>query len=327
MSRGRRNASNASLAYTRCVNNIASLPSPKLEVRDLRVVLALAASGTTARAAEQLHLTQPAVSRALLSIEDRLSTRLFERSSRGLSITPAGERMVADAARLLIELSELELRVSTPPRPPARLRIVCQCYTAYHWLPSTLAVLRRSLPDLELELAVSHTHDPLAALLSGELDVALITTANTTGAALEEARLFSDEVVFVMSPQHPLAARTVLTRKDLKATRLLSSQSPPEEVLWFMRKVFGRERVQLDMVRLPLTEAVLDMVRAGMGVGILSEWMLTPHQDRGDLTIRRLSSGPLQRPWRLAWRKEARGPARRLLSALQASVPHTQLTA
>lgn len=326
MSPQHRDASNASLVYALCVQDIAALPSPKLEVRDLRVVLALAADRTTARAADTLHLTQPAVSRALLSIEDRLATRLFERSSRGLTITSAGERLVTEARRLLLELTDLERRVSAPLQPPTRLRIVCQCYTAYHWVPSALAVLRRSLPDLELELSLEHTNDPVPGLLSGELDVALITTADTSP-PLEEAPLFSDEVVFVMSPQHPLAARTVLTRKDLKSTRLLSSQSPAKEALWFMTKVFGRERVSLDIVRLPLTEAVLDMTRAGMGVGILSEWMLTPHKDRGDLTIRRLSSGPLQRPWRLAWRREVRGPARRLLAALQATVPHAQLTA
>jgi LysR family transcriptional regulator for metE and metH len=320
-------ASNACLVYARCVKDIASLPSPGLEVRDLRVVLALAASGTTARASEALHLTQPAVSRALLSIEDRLSTRLFERSSRGLTITPAGERLVAGARRLLLELGELERSVRAPPDPPTRLRIVSQCYTAYHWLPSTLAVLRRGLPDLELELSIDHTQDPLAALASGVLDVALLTTASTARGSLEEAALFRDEVVFIMSPQHPLAARAALTRKDLQSTRLLSPQSPAAEVHWFMTKVFGRERVRLDMDRLPLTEAVLDMARAGMGVGILSEWMVSGQRDRGDLTVRRLSSGPLQRPWRLAWRKEVRGPARRLLSALQATVPHAQLSA
>jgi len=128
----------------------------------------------------------------------------------------------------------------------------------------------------------------------------------------------------VLSPVHPLAERPTLTRSDLKNTRLLSSVSLPAEVQWFMKKVFGRERVLLDMQRLPLTEAILDMARAGMGVGIMSEWMLSAHQGRGDLQVKRLSSGPLQRPWRLAWRKEVRGAARRLQSALQASVPRTR---
>jgi len=307
------------------VKDIASLPSPlpspALEVRDLRVVLALASAGSTARAAETLHLTQPAVSRALLSIEDRLAISLFERSSRGLAITKAGERLVAEAGRLLRELTELERRVSAPSAPPTRLRIVCQCYTAYHWLPSTLSVLRSSLPDLELQLSIDHTSDPIGALVAGDIDAALITTASSSHPSLEEARLFSDEVVFVMSPQHPLAARATLTRKDLESTRLLGAQSPAAEVQWFMKKVFGRQRVRLDMQRLPLTEAILDMARAGMGVGILSEWMLSAHRGRSDLLIKRLSSGPLQRPWRLAWRKEMRGAARRLQSALQASVP------
>ncbi|MDB4973655.1 MAG: metR [Myxococcaceae bacterium] len=308
------------------MKDIARLPNPRLEVRDLRVVMALATAGTTARAAELLHLTQPAVSRALLAIEDKLRTRLFERSSRGLSITEAGQRLLGAAGRLLLELSELEHLVSTEPLPPTRLRIVCQCYTAYHWLPSTLAALREGLPDLELELALEHTRDPVQALIDGQLDVALLTTAMAAHPSLEQVRLFADEIVFVLSPTHPLSARATLTRTDLRSARLLSAEAPLAEARWFMHKVFGRKRVRLDMQRLPLTEAILDVARAGMGIGVLSEWMVGAQLDKGDLLLKRLATGPLERPWRLAFRKELRGPARRLGAALQATVPHLRQT-
>ena len=130
---------------------------PRLDLRDLQVVLAIADAGSTAQAAELLHLTQPAVSRALLQAESKLGTPLFERTSHGLVPTLAGEQLVTGAPGILAELCELEHRARTPASKPQRLRVVCECYTAYHWLPSALASLREKLPGLELSLAVEHT--------------------------------------------------------------------------------------------------------------------------------------------------------------------------
>ncbi|NPD23025.1 LysR family transcriptional regulator [Corallococcus exiguus] len=296
-------------------------PSPRLDVRDLRVVLALAAAGTTARAAAALHLTQPAVSRALLAAEERLGTRLFDRTPRGLVPTPAGQELVAGATRILVELGDLEHRVRAPVAPSIRLRLVCECYTAYHWLPSALVTLRKSLPGLHLSLAVEHTQDPVPALVAGELDVALLTTSTVPRAGLETRPLFSDEIIFVVAASHPLASRRALTREDLREHTILTGQTPAAESQWFMTQVFGRERPRLRVERLPLTEAILDVARAGLGVAVLSEWISTPHLGKGDLVVKRLASGPLRRPWRMAWRKETGDSALRLLAALESTVP------
>jgi LysR family transcriptional regulator for metE and metH len=307
------------------VHDIAHLPTPRLEVRDLRVVLALAAAGSTAQAASSLHLTQPAVSRALLSAEDRLGTKLFERTPKGLVLTSAGERLAAGAARLLVELGDLEHRTVTPATTPARIRVVCQCYTAYHWLPSALVSLRAALPQLEIALAVEHTDGPVEALAAGKIDVALLTSAPLVGEGLVERKLFADEVVFIVSASHPLARKKTLTPADLRQTPLVTATAASRESEWFMTRVFGRARPRLRFERLPLTEAILDVTRAGMGIAILSEWIVSPHLGQGDLVVKRLSAGPLMRPWRLAWRREVDDAARRLLGALQASVPRARL--
>ncbi|QSQ27569.1 LysR family transcriptional regulator [Pyxidicoccus parkwayensis] len=301
--------------------DIGAPPNPRLDIRDLRVVLALASAGTTAQAATVLHLTQPAVSRALLAAEDKLGARLFDRTPRGLVLTPAGEQLVSGATRLLVELGDLEHRVRTPVALPVRIRLVCECYTAYHWLPSALVKMRASLPGLELSLAVEHTQEPIPALVAGDIDVALITTASVPHAGFQEREIFTDEVAFIMSTSHPLASRKALTRDDLKETTLLTGRTPPAETQWFMKRVFGRERPRLRFEQLPLTEAILDVARAGMGVAVLSEWIASPHLGRGDLVAKRLASGPLRRPWRIAWRREVDDAALRLMAALETTAP------
>jgi len=309
------------------VTHITSIPRPRLELRDLQVVLAVAAAGTTAAAASALHLSQPAVSRALLAAEDRLGARLFDRSPRGLHATPAGEQLVAGAARLLAELVEIERRVRAPAAPPTRVRLVCECYTAYHWLPTALAELRARLPNLDLVLAVEHTRAPVDALVAGAIDVALLTTGEVPRGELETQPLFTDEIVFVMAAAHELARKPSLSRDDLRRARLISGESPEAETRWFVARVFGRgPRPERPPQRLPLTEAILDVARAGMGVAVLSEWMAGPHLGRGDLVVKRLSSGPLRRPWRMAWRREVDDVARSLLAALKAAAPAPVVT-
>jgi len=303
------------------MKDIAPLPSARLDVKDLRVVLALASAGTTAQAASLLHLTQPAVSRALLVVEEKLETRLFDRTPRGLLPTAAGKQLITGASRLLVELGDLEQRVRAPTSLPMRLRLVCGCYTAYHWLPSTLLTLRQSVPGLELELAVEHTKDPIPALVEGDIDVALVTTSTIPREKLGSRALFTDELVFVVASTHPLARKKTLTRADLLAHTLLSSPTPEREGHWFMNSVFGRERPRLRFERLPLTEAILDMTRAGLGIAILSEWISAPHLRGGGLVARRLDSGPLQRTWSIAYRRQVEAPALRLASALERLAP------
>jgi LysR family transcriptional regulator for metE and metH len=299
-------------------------PRPQLEIRDLELALSLAAAGTTAGAASALHITQSAVSRALAQAENRVGARLFERTARGVTPTAAGERLVAGAGLVLAQLRELEQQVAAPAVAPTRLRLVCECYTAYRWLPSAMASLRKRLPRLEVELVVEHTHDPVGALVRDEIDIALLTTAalpseRAARGAFAEQPLFSDEVIFVVAASHPLAGRRSITRDDLRSHTLLSSSTPPAAARWFMTSVFGRQKPRLDFVRLPLTEAIMDAARAGMGVAIVSEWMASGYLGGDDLVVKRLASGPLRRPWRIAYRREAEGAAERLVGTLQGS--------
>jgi LysR family transcriptional regulator for metE and metH len=294
--------------------------TPLLDTRDLRLVVALHRAGTTARAAEALHLSQPAVSRALLSIEERLGTPLFSRTPRGLVVTDAGERLLAGAPAILDALRTLEASVCEPPPARLRIRLVCECYTAYHWVPSALKVLRDELPGIEVSLRLEHTARAAEAIESGEIDVALLTACKIRRGVVDECPLFEDEIVFVVSSSHPLAARPTLAARDLEAWPLVSS-APLSEALWFASTVFGRRRPRVRHERLPLTEAVMDMARAGMGIAVVSEWVASPHLGRGDLVAKRLASGPLRRRWRLAWRRDADVPARRLAALLRSAAP------
>jgi LysR family transcriptional regulator for metE and metH len=297
-------------------------PRPQLELRDLELVLALGAARSTAGAAASLHITQSAVSRALCQVEGRLGLPLFERNARGLTPTLAGQRLMDGAPAVLQQLHELEQGVVAPLAEPVQVRLVCECYTAYRWLPSAMLELQQRMPDLSVEIATDHTGDPVKALLRDKIDVALLTTADVPKAkGLLEQPLFSDEVVFVLSARHPLAKARHLTREALQSGPLITGKTPAAEARWFARSVFGRRAPKLQFLQFPLTEAIIDAARAGMGIAVLSEWMASGYLEAGDLIVKRLANGALRRPWRIAYRREAQATAERLRGALQSSVP------
>ena len=291
-----------------------------LDVGDLELVLAIAQSGSTVRASAALHLTQSAVSRGLLAVEDKLGTKLFDRQARGVALTAAGRRFVSGAGGVLSQLVELEQHVRTGTAGDVPLRVVCECYTAYRWLPSTLAALQPAT-GLEITVAIDHTKAPVEALLAGDVDVALLTTAKV-GPSLVEEPLFSDEIVFVVSSKHPLAGRAAIGVEDLKAYPMISSTATPEpESQWFMRQVFGRATPRLEQLQFPLTEAVIDATRAGLGIAAMSEWVARPYVSGGDVVAKPFRGKRLHRPWRLAYRREVAASARRLATALVGAPP------
>jgi LysR family transcriptional regulator for metE and metH len=261
------------------------------------------------------------VSRALLAAEDKLGVALFERRARGVVPTAAGERLVAGAGSVLAQLALLEQRVRDEV-PSAPVRVVCECYTAYRWLPSTLATLERSGAKLDVSLAFDQAISPVAGLESGDVDIALLTTSRVPKSLVEQP-LFSDEIIFLVSALHPLASRPTIERQDLARYPLITStQTPAPESRWFFDRVFGKRGPKgIERLALPLTEAIVDAARAGMGIAVMSEWIALPYLATGDLLVKRLRTGPLDRPWRIAFTPAMRARAERLAAAIGAAAP------
>ncbi len=146
--------------------------------------------------------------------------------------------------------------------------------------------------------------------------MALITTSalpKGRSGSVEQRTLFTDEIVFIVSTSHPLATRAALDRTDLATYPLITSRPSAEEAAWFVRSVFGRTKPNVRFERLPLTEAIVDVARAGLGIAVLSEWVASPHLGLGGLVAKRLSSGPLERPWHFAYQREVKREALTLL--------------
>jgi LysR family transcriptional regulator, regulator for metE and metH len=293
--------------------------SGTLETRDLRLVQAIAQSGGATHAARLLHLSQSAVSHQLRGLEERLGVELFRRQGGRLAITGAGERLVALAQQVLLPLlqTELELRRGGFRERP-KLRVATQCYTAYHWLPKALQALMAQHPEVELVLQSDIVGEAEQHLRDDRADVVLCVAAPRRG-PFTSVPLFKDELVLTVPRGHALARKKYVEGSDLAEETLIMSPTSPQERERVQKLLFGQHGGVKHVLRLPVTEAVLDLVQAGMGVSILAGFTLGARIQRGELEQVRLTRRGLSRSWSGVFRRDTalQGPIRTLLGTLK----------
>jgi LysR family transcriptional regulator for metE and metH len=292
----------------------------QLEARDLRLVQAIAEAGGATRAARRLHLSQSAVSHQLRGLEDRLGVALFRRDGRKLVITTAGQRLVELGSPVLAQLrqAEVELRRSSQ-QERTKLRLAAQCYTAYHWLPKALLALAAEHPEVELVLSNEVLGDAREAFGEDRVDLALCVQAPTRG-SFKQVPLFKDELMLAVPRGHALARKPFIDGCDLANDTLIQTNVSSAERDRVLKVLFGNTPPKVGRVlRLPLAEAVLDLVQAGLGVSILPGFALRTRIARGEIQAVRLSRRGLPRSWTGVFRKQSpiAAPIHTLLAQLK----------
>ena len=271
--------------------------APDLELRHLRMVLAIEASGSLTRAAAASYLTPSALSHQLRGIEGRLGTALYLRVGKKLVPTAAGERVLAMARRVLDDVTATEgliRRLSAGEE--AVLRVCAQCNTGYHWLPAVVQTFKRSHPKVHVALAVEHTAHPLEALLDGRLDLAIVTEP-VAHAAFAVRPLFEDEHAAIVAPDHPFASRAFVRPEDFAGERLLLYSSSPDDS-FTVQKILKPARVEPQSVSfVMLTEALLEMVKARLGISVMQTWAIAPALRAGDVRALPITRDGIHRQW------------------------------
>ena len=204
----------------------------ELEVRHLRLVQTVATLGSLTAAAGQLNLTQSALSHQLRDIEDRLGTPLFLRRSRRMIPTAAGQHLIETAGRVLADLARTEAQVrDIATERQGLLRVATECYTCYHWLPAVLRQFQKAAPGVDVRIEVDATTKPLAALLAGTLDLAVVTSP-ARDRRLASTALFRDEMLIVAPAGHRLASRPHARATDLAGETLFMYATPQESYVY-----------------------------------------------------------------------------------------------
>ena len=192
-----------------------------MTLTELRYIVALAKEKHFGRAAERCHVSQPTLSVAVKKLEDRLEVALFERTPGDVRLTPVGERVCAQAEKVLTEavrVEELAQAGKDPLNGPLRLGVI---YTiAPYLLPLLIRSLHATAPGLHLYLQENYTHRLAESLKNGELDAAILA-APFEEPGIVTRTLYDEPFMVALPTHHPLSEKPELNREDIDPSQLL----------------------------------------------------------------------------------------------------------
>jgi LysR family transcriptional regulator for metE and metH len=219
--------------------------------------------------------------------------------------------------------AELELRRGAFRERP-KLRVATQCYTAYHWLPGALRALMTEHPEVELVLQGDVVGDANEQLRDDHTDLVLCVIPPRKG-AYQRVALFKDELMLAVPRGHALARKKYVEGTDLTEETLIQNNVSTLVRDHMKEVLFGAHGRVKQLLRLPVTEAVLDLVQAGVGVSILPKFAFGARVQRGEIEAVPLTRRGFPRTWSGVFRKRSRldGPIRTLLTTLKRhGLPH-----
>ncbi len=281
-----------------------------LELRHLRSIRAIHEAGGLARAAERLNLTQSALSHQIRALEEQAGLDLFLRRTRPLRLSPAGEKLLRLAERVLPEVEAVQQDFAAMRDGKAgRLHIAIECHACFDWLFPVLELFRRAWPDIDVDIRPGLAFDAMDALEREEIDL-VITSDPDDRPGLEYAPLFDYAPVFVAARGHPLADKPFVEAADFADQTLIAYPVPPEKLDVFSQLLLPAGVRPRAVRQVELTAVIMLLVASGRGVAVLPDWVVRDSRYNHDYVTRPLT---------------ARGITRRMFAAVrrgEAALPY-----
>jgi len=274
--------------------------------RRLQVFHTVARLLSFTKAAETLHMTQPAVTFQIRQLEEYFNTRLFDRTHNKISLTAAGQRVYEYAERILQLYAEMENSVREMTGDVSGILIIGASTTiAEYMLPSLLGEFKNLHPNINLRLRVSNSVGVVHMVEDNSVDVGIVESPiSNKNLAVEVC--WHDELVFICPPQHPLAKKTAITMKDFIDEPFVCREEGSgtrEFILEYMDKnKMTLQDLNLN-VEVGTPEAVKSAVEAGLGISIVSQATIAKELRLATLAARPLDP-PLKRPFSIVYQRQ-----------------------
>ncbi len=254
----------------------------------LQVFHAVAQRLSFTKAAEELFITQPAVTRHIQEIESHYKVKLFERNGSRIQLTPAGEVLLQYTRQLFDLYRNLEFDLNHFSKKSAgQLRIGASTSVAQYVLPPVLAAFHRKFPDVKVSLAINNTEQVEHALRDQTIDLGIVE-GRTRNKTFKYTEFIKDELVLVANSHHTLARKDFLKPAELLHVPLLLREpgSGTLEVLAHALKPLGIRLSQLKTeMQMASTESIKRYLLNSNAMSFLSVHAILNETRQGDLTI------------------------------------------
>jgi len=279
-----------------------------MDLRQLEIIRAIAETGSFTAAGEKLHVSQSAISRQILLLEDELGEPVFHRIGRRIRITPAGESLLQLSNRVFQDLEETVSAISDKQESlRGTMRLVGGMTVCLYVFPALLAEVRRVHPFLDLKITVGSAERCIAMLRSGVGDLGLITLP-VEATDLVSVPVLQEELLLITYPTHPLARKKSVTPSDLNRESfiLFETGSITRRIV---DQFFMHERIEPQIVmETENVEIIKAMVRHGLGISIIPWQAAAADVKTQELFCTRIAGQSLQRETGWIYPKMSRLP-------------------
>jgi DNA-binding transcriptional LysR family regulator len=276
-------------------------------LRQLKVFEAVARRLSFSRAAEELHLTQPAVSTQIRTLEGHVGMALFEQLGKKIYLTQAGEELLHYSRAIIGQFDEAEAAMAQLKGIAGGKLNVAVISAGDYFFPQLMVAFARQYPGVQLNLTVHNREELLGELAANRTDLAVMVRPPGGVDTLNDA-FAPHPYVIVGAPDHPLAGRGTVAMDELLRQPFVMRE--PGSDTWFsMQEAFGRHLGELQVaMEIKSTETIKQAVIAGIGLGFLSFHTIGRELAAGSLVVLEAEGFPLMLNWYVVHRREKRLP-------------------
>ena len=279
-----------------------------MEDHKLKVFCTVAETKSFSKASEIIHLTQPAVSLLVQAIEETYETKLFDRTSNTVTLTPAGEMLYKYAKEILNLYAAAEKNIGEITGfVKGRITLGASTTIANYMLPGIIADFRKTHPKIKVHMLVGNTKRVVEFLNGGNIDIGLVE-GDVARQKMIVDKLAADELVLIVSPLHPWAKKKNISIVEITKEPFIFREegSGTRQVI---EKYLGKYRItpQDMMISMVLgsTEAIKESVENGMGIAIVSRWAVRKELKYGTLKPLSFKEEAMLREFSLIFQKKA----------------------
>lgn len=275
-----------------------------LDSRQLRTFVSLARTGSFTATAKEVFITQSAVSHSMRALESELGCRLLNRVGKRTTLTLEGEQLLRYANRIIADMTAARESLDQLGKwGETRLRVGASISACQYLLPGVLREFKKTHPKCRITLEPGDTPALIEAVREQRLDLAL-ALAPQREPALEFQRLFADELMFIVPPQHPWVEAGGVARPEIsKQSFILYSRN--SQTFRAVESYFREEGITLNAaMELGSIDTIKELVRIGMGISVLATWIAREELKAGSLVALPLGRRKLRREWGILHGKE-----------------------
>jgi DNA-binding transcriptional LysR family regulator len=279
-----------------------------MEDHKLKVFCTVAETKSFSKTSEIIHLTQPAVSLQIQALEEIYETKLFDRSSSMVSLTPAGEVLYKYAKDILTLYASADKVIGKLTGLVKGSITIGACSNIGNYvLPSVITDFRKTHPKIKIHLLVSNTKRVVELLNSGNIDIGIVE-GDVVRQKMVVKKLISDELLVIVSPSHQWAKKKEVSISDLSKEPFIFREAG-SGTRQMIEKFLSRHGISPQDMKVSIvfgsTEAIKDAVENGLGVSIISRWAARKESKYGTLRLLSLKEEKMVRDFSLIINKNS----------------------